>query len=88
MPDTSPKLTVTRTVAGTCNGGPCPHVYDLSDGDFLFQGDEVTDPAVLAGIEVSPGERFVRLPRDIVMQLVRRYAGEALAEDTETEVLA
>ncbi len=107
---------VLRQVAG-CKDGPCPNWYELADGDFMFQGDElhqtdglsplpeqavirvprvllregigqvdaiagtntmwieldadnlaflghrITDMAVLAGIDVSPGETFIRVSR-------------------------
>jgi hypothetical protein len=116
---------VSRQLAG-CKDGPCPNWYELADGDYLFQGDElhqvdglnprpeqalirvpralvregicqvnaatganttwveldadslaflggrVTDAAVLAGIEVSPGEIFIRVSRaSITTELAR-----------------
>lgn len=61
---------IIRHISG-CEGGPCPNWYELADGDFLFQGQEVTDPTALAGIQVSPGETFVRVPRDLVIKGTR-----------------
>jgi hypothetical protein len=66
---------VVRHIAGCCEGGPCPNWYELDDKDFMFQGQEVTDPTTLAGIEVSPGETFVRVPRQVVLQGIQRLVG-------------
>lgn len=66
---------VVRHIAGSCEGGPCPNWYELDDADFMFQGQEVTDPATLAGIEVSPGETFIRVPRELVLRGIQRLVG-------------
>jgi hypothetical protein len=55
---------VSRQLAG-CTDGPCPNWYELADGDYLFQGDELHQ---VDGLDPRPGQALVRVPRALVRE--------------------
>ncbi|WP_042382810.1 hypothetical protein [Streptacidiphilus melanogenes] len=60
-----------KFVGTTSQGGGCPTLYETDSGDFVVQGDRLTDPEALAQLkDVLPGETFVVIPR----ALLTRYA--------------
>jgi hypothetical protein len=62
-------------VAG-CKDGPCPNWYELTNGDYMFQGDELHQAD---GLRRRPGQALIRVPR----ALIRDGVGEV-----EVEVMA
>lgn len=58
------KLTLVGT---TSQGGGCPTLYETDSGDYVVQGDQLTDPEALAQLkDVLPGETFVMIPRALL----------------------
>lgn len=57
----------------TCNhGNTCPTLrYQPDSDDFLVQGYTVTDPQVLAELNLSAGETVVRVPAYLLPELRR-----------------
>ncbi|MET8678909.1 DUF6879 family protein [Streptomyces sp. NPDC004647] len=57
-----------RMVGTNSGNNGCPTLYEVEDsGDYLVQGDAVTDPAELAQLRnVKPGEGFVTVPRELL----------------------
>lgn len=55
---------VFRQLAG-CKDGPCPNWYELADGDYLFQGDELDQ---VDGLDPRPGQALIRVPRALVRE--------------------
>lgn len=53
---------VSRQVAG-CKDGPCPNWYELTDGDYMFQGDELQQ---VTGLTPLPGQTLIRMPRSVI----------------------
>lgn len=55
---------VSRQVAG-CKDGPCPNWYELVNGDYMFQGDELHQ---VDGLNPQPGQALIRVPRALVRE--------------------
>lgn len=55
---------VSRQVAG-CKDGPCPNWYELVNGDYMFQGDELHQ---VDGLNPRPGQALIRVPRALVRE--------------------
>lgn len=54
-------------VGSTSQSGGCPTLYETDSGDFVVQGDELTDPEAIAQLrDVLPGETFVVVPRALL----------------------
>jgi hypothetical protein len=54
-------------VGTTSQGGGCPTLYETDGGDYVVQGDVLTDPEALAQLkDVLPGETFVVVPRALL----------------------
>ena len=54
-------------VGSTSQGGGCPTLYETDNGDWVVQGDRLTDPEALAELkDVLPGETFVVIPRALL----------------------
>ncbi|MGH8899978.1 MAG: hypothetical protein ACRDZ4_23810 [Egibacteraceae bacterium] len=65
-------------LAGDCDDGPCAAIHDIdATDDVLFQGYEVTDPAVLAQLDIPPGEIVGRLPARFVLEAAAKLRGRA-----------
>ncbi|WP_406296606.1 hypothetical protein [Embleya sp. NBC_00888] len=56
-----------RFVGTTSDHGDCPTLYETDRGDFVVQGDRLTDPEALAQLrDVKDGETFVVVPRELL----------------------
>ncbi|MFI6580312.1 hypothetical protein [Embleya sp. NPDC050493] len=56
-----------RFVGTTSKDGDCPTLYETENGDFVVQGDRLTDPEALAQLkDVKDGETFVVVPRALL----------------------
>ncbi len=66
-------------------GLSCPALHYQPDSDeFLIQGYRVTDPQVLAGLNLPAGHTVVRIPADLLPELQRDAdAGDLLVEGRE-----
>lgn len=64
---------VSRQVAG-CKDGPCPNWYELADGDYLFQGDELHQ---VDGLQPRPGQAVIRVPRALVREGIGQVSAAA-----------
>ncbi|GAA3443274.1 hypothetical protein [Planomonospora venezuelensis] len=47
----------------------CPSLYDTDRGTYLVQGWKVSDPAVLAQLDLAFGETCVEVPRPLMSRL-------------------
>ncbi|MGH8901950.1 MAG: hypothetical protein ACRDYA_09775 [Egibacteraceae bacterium] len=65
-------------LAGDCNNGPCPAIraIDATD-DVLFQGYKITDPEILAQLNIPPGEIVGRLPARFILEAAEKLRGRA-----------
>jgi len=51
----------------TSNGGSCPTLYKMENGDIVVQGHILTDEEALVQLrDVLPGESFVVVPRELM----------------------
>ncbi|MEI5102359.1 hypothetical protein RB200_32490 [Streptomyces sp. PmtG] len=59
-----------RFIGTTSEHGNCPTLYEVEEtGDFVVQGDELTDPEHLAQLRDAKGsEAFVIVPRDLLIR--------------------
>ncbi len=58
------KLTFLGT---TSKDGDCPTLYETEAGDFVVQGDRLTDPEALEQLrDVKDSETFVVIPRALL----------------------
>lgn len=68
-----------RVIARTsdCPGGNCPTTYrhpSLKPGVSLVQGERVTDPEILAALDIPPGESVVAVPDSLLTDHVRELS--------------
>lgn len=58
-----------------CVGGDgCPDIWELADGDFAIIGADITEAAIAAlppTAGCAPGERIIRLPRQLLVSAKR-----------------
>jgi hypothetical protein len=51
----------------TSKDGDCPTLYETPSGDYVVQGDRLTDPEALAQLrDVKDSETFVVIPRALL----------------------
>lgn len=55
---------VSRQVGG-CKDGPCPNWYELADGDFMFQGEELSQ---VNGLEPTAQQAIIQVPRALISE--------------------
>lgn len=57
-----------------CNYGTCPMVFAIDErkDEAVVQGVTVTDAAVLAQLNLAPGETAVRVPRSLLVDAAAR----------------
>jgi hypothetical protein len=62
-------MRLTRRLAGRCDNGPCPAVYEVDDPDVVaIQGVKLAEDADLGGYGPVPDhEAVVLMPRDILL---------------------
>lgn len=59
-------------VRGDCNDGKaCPGLYRTERGSVLARGLKVTDPEVLAALDLPEHETVVELPAALVAEVLR-----------------
>ncbi|MPZ86601.1 MAG: hypothetical protein GEU81_00745 [Nitriliruptorales bacterium] len=65
---------LTKLGGGCQDGRTCPAVFVVDDGDaYIVQGWELTDPEILAELQLPAGESAVKIPASLVE--VMRSAG-------------
>ena len=64
-----------RFLGGDTGGGGSPRLYQDGD-DYLVQGYAVTDPELLAELNVPDGEAVVRVPTSLWKYLASSTADE------------
>jgi len=64
-----------RFLGGDTGNGGSPRLYQDGD-DYLVQGYAVTEPQLLAELDVPDGEAVVRVPPSLWKYLVSGAAGE------------
>ena len=65
-------------LAGDCDDGTCPAIHDIdATDDVLFQGYEITDPEILAQLNIPPGEIVGRLPSRFILEAAEKLRGRA-----------
>ena len=64
-----------RFLGGDTGGGGSPRLYQEGD-DYLVQGYTVTEPELLAELNVPDGEAVVRVPKSLVKYLATGTADE------------
>lgn len=67
--------------AGSCDGGPCPNVFDYASQPELVavQGTRLTEPDALAQLSRMPDhEAVVLVPRILLLEYARAIIGEGL----------
>ena len=52
-----------------CSGGTCPAVYETDRGTVVVQGAIVTDPQVLAAMNLPDHETAVEVPASLLASL-------------------
>lgn len=65
--------------AGSCDGGPCPNVFDFEpEPEFAaVQGTRLTDPDALAQLTDMPDhETVVLVPRTLLLEYARTITQE------------
>lgn len=56
-----------RFIGTTSDGDECPVLYERENGDYVVQGEEVTDPDELAQLrKVGPADKAVVIPRALL----------------------
>ena len=66
------KRRLTRLRSECNHGNVCPTVhYDAAGDRFAMQGDPVTEPDVLAELNLPPGEAAVWMPARLLPELRR-----------------
>lgn len=55
-----------------CGGGRCPRVFLTDKGDFIVQG-LLVDTELRDQLDPLESEEIVRLPREVVDELLRHY---------------
>ncbi|MEU8132029.1 hypothetical protein [Streptodolium elevatio] len=56
-----------RFVGTTSKDGDCPTLYETDTGDFVVQGERLTDPEALEQLrDVKDSETFVVVPRELL----------------------
>lgn len=66
---------------GSCDGGPCPNVFDYAPQPDLVavQGTRLADPEALAQLSRMPNhETAVLVPRALLLEYARTITGEEL----------
>ena len=64
-----------RFLGGDTGGGGSPRLYQDGD-DYLVQGYAVTEPQLLAELNIPEGEAVVRVPPSLWKYLLTDTAGE------------
>lgn len=64
-----------RFLGGDTGGGGSPRLYQDGD-DYLVQGYAVTEPQLLAELNIPEGEAVVRVPRSLWKYLASDTADE------------
>ena len=64
-----------RFLGGDTGGGGSPRLYQEGD-DYLVQGYTVTEPELLAELNVPDGEAVVRVPKSLLKYLASDTADE------------
>jgi hypothetical protein len=64
-----------RFLGGDTGGGGSPRLYQDGD-DYLVQGYAVTEPELLAELNVPDGEAVVRVPKSLWRYLANSTADE------------
>jgi hypothetical protein len=54
---------------GGCEGGTCPAVFETDRGTYVVQGAIVTDPEVLAALQLPANETAVEVPASLLPSL-------------------
>jgi hypothetical protein len=57
-----------RQVAG-CSGGTCPALFRTDRGTYVVQGAIVTDPDVVAAMDLPAHETAVEVPAELLASL-------------------
>jgi len=70
-----------RFLGGDTGNGGSPRLYQDGD-DFLVQGYAVTEPELLAELNVPAGEAVVRVPKSLWKYLATGTADEPAHEPT------
>jgi len=70
-----------RFLGGDTGDGGSPRLYQEGD-DYLVQGYLVTDPGLLAKLQIPPGETVVRVPASLWKYLPARSGRGQGAEDS------
>ena len=64
-----------------CSGGyTCPDILEMESGDFAIIGEDITQEAegkLLPGSGCGPGERVVRIPRELLINAKRDIPASA-----------
>jgi hypothetical protein len=68
-----------RFLGGDTGGGGSPRLYQDGD-DYLVQGYAVTEPQLLAELDVPDGEAVVRVPKSLLKYLASGTADEPADE--------
>jgi hypothetical protein len=64
---------------GTTGASGSPDIVELENGDFAVVGWDVTgdvDLSLLPGVHCAPGERMVRIDRDVLLNAKRDIPDE------------
>jgi len=57
--------------------GDSPTLWDTDSGEYVVQGYTVTDPQVLAQLNVPEGEAVIRVPKGLMTYLPKDQHGAA-----------
>jgi hypothetical protein len=55
--------------------GDSPTLWDTDSGEYVLQGYSITDPRVLAQLNVPEGEAVIRVPKGLVRYLPKDQHG-------------
>jgi len=56
---------------GDCNEGKaCPTFHRAANGGIVAQGHVVTDPGILAALDLPPGEAAVSIPASLLPEVL------------------
>ncbi|MEZ0091645.1 hypothetical protein [Streptacidiphilus sp. EB129] len=62
-----------RFLGTNSEDGKCPTLYETETGQIVVQGYELTDAEALEQLrDVLPGEKFVIVPRDLLINFAPR----------------